>query len=192
MQPLRPQFCNILLRQFSPSQVELESCFQLDRFDSLLLPQNNRPLEPSVLLVLKELFNRSNANTTALHMLSVDCQVVLSARNHQSHHRNQICTSNISRTSTHQCVAYIWFGTAGSTDHSGNWGAEDDNGSGIGAGAHYFASRTTTTTGFVGKVHAEDMLGTNPSRRLGVFLQFLAGMPDTPVNQKSCISFVLF
>ncbi|CAF98143.1 unnamed protein product, partial [Tetraodon nigroviridis] len=57
-------------------QVELESCFQLDRFDSLLLPQNNRPLEPSVLLVLKELFNRSNANATALHMLSVDCQVV--------------------------------------------------------------------------------------------------------------------
>lgn len=60
---------------FSLSQVELESCFQLDRFDSLLLPQNNRPLEPSVLLALKELFNRSNANMTALHMLSVDCQV---------------------------------------------------------------------------------------------------------------------
>lgn len=57
--------------------MELESCFQLDRFDSLLLPQNNRPLEPSVLLVLKELFNRTNANMTALHMLSVDCQVVV-------------------------------------------------------------------------------------------------------------------
>uniref|UniRef100_H3CS61 SH2 domain containing 3A n=1 Tax=Tetraodon nigroviridis TaxID=99883 RepID=H3CS61_TETNG len=61
---------------FQKPHVELESCFQLDRFDSLLLPQNNRPLEPSVLLVLKELFNRSNANATALHMLSVDCQVV--------------------------------------------------------------------------------------------------------------------
>ncbi|TWW58902.1 breast cancer anti-estrogen resistance protein 3 homolog isoform X2 [Takifugu flavidus] len=60
---------------FQKPQVETGSCFQLDRFDSLLLPQNNRPLEPSVLLVLKELFNRSNANTTALHMLSVDCQV---------------------------------------------------------------------------------------------------------------------
>lgn len=70
--------------------MELESCFQLDRFDSLLLPQNNRPLESSVLLALKELFTRTNANTTALHMLSVDCQVVLSTRNHQSHHRNQI------------------------------------------------------------------------------------------------------
>lgn len=55
--------------------MELKSCFQLDQFESVLLPQNNRPLEPSVLLALKELFNRSNADTTALHMLSVDCQV---------------------------------------------------------------------------------------------------------------------
>lgn len=39
------------------------------------MPDNNRPLEPGVLLVLKELFNRSDPNTTALHMLSVDCQV---------------------------------------------------------------------------------------------------------------------
>lgn len=59
------------------SQVELDSCFQLDHFDSLLLPENNRPLEPSVLLALKELFNRSDAKTSALHILSVDCQVTL-------------------------------------------------------------------------------------------------------------------
>ncbi|CAF94942.1 unnamed protein product, partial [Tetraodon nigroviridis] len=78
--------------------VELESCFQLDRFDSLLLPQNNRPLEPSVLLVLKELFNRSNANATALHMLSVDCQVALGTRTHPF-------VPNISPNSTHQRVA---------------------------------------------------------------------------------------
>lgn len=57
-------------------QVELDSCFQLDQFDSLLLPENNRPLEASVLLALKELFNRSDSKTSALHMLSVDCQVV--------------------------------------------------------------------------------------------------------------------
>uniref|UniRef100_A0A3P8UKT7 SH2 domain-containing protein n=1 Tax=Cynoglossus semilaevis TaxID=244447 RepID=A0A3P8UKT7_CYNSE len=44
-------------------------------FESLLLPENNRPLDPSILLALKELFNRSDANTTALHVLSVDCQV---------------------------------------------------------------------------------------------------------------------
>ncbi|XP_032400444.1 breast cancer anti-estrogen resistance protein 3 isoform X2 [Etheostoma spectabile] len=60
---------------FEKPHVESVSCFQLARFESLLLPKNNRPLEPSVLLALKELFNRSDANTTALHMLSVDCQV---------------------------------------------------------------------------------------------------------------------
>ncbi|XP_027139264.1 breast cancer anti-estrogen resistance protein 3 isoform X2 [Larimichthys crocea] len=60
---------------FEKPQVESESCFKLDQFESLLLPENNRPLDPSVLLTLKEIFNRSNANTTALHMLSVDCQV---------------------------------------------------------------------------------------------------------------------
>ncbi|KAM9856901.1 breast cancer anti-estrogen resistance protein 3 homolog isoform 2-T3 [Aulostomus maculatus] len=61
--------------QFQRPQMESSSCFQLDKFESLLLPENNRPLEPSVLLALKELFNRADANTTALHMLSVDCQV---------------------------------------------------------------------------------------------------------------------
>ncbi|XP_022593812.1 breast cancer anti-estrogen resistance protein 3-like isoform X1 [Seriola dumerili] len=60
---------------FERPHTESGSCFQLDRFESLLLPENNRPLEPSVLLALKEIFNRSNANSTALHMLSVDCQV---------------------------------------------------------------------------------------------------------------------
>ncbi|XP_035515309.1 breast cancer anti-estrogen resistance protein 3 homolog [Morone saxatilis] len=60
---------------FEKPHVESESCFQLDHFKSVLLPENNRPLEPSVLLTLKELFNRSKADTTALHMLSVDCQV---------------------------------------------------------------------------------------------------------------------
>uniref|UniRef100_A0AAZ3P613 Uncharacterized protein n=1 Tax=Oncorhynchus tshawytscha TaxID=74940 RepID=A0AAZ3P613_ONCTS len=56
-------------------QVETVSCFRLDQFESLLLPENNRPLDPTVLTVLKELFTRSNAMTTALHILSVDCQV---------------------------------------------------------------------------------------------------------------------
>lgn len=61
--------------QFQRPHVESSSCFQVDQFESLLLPDNNRPLEPSVLLALKEIFNRSDANNTALHMLSVDCQV---------------------------------------------------------------------------------------------------------------------
>lgn len=60
---------------FQRPQVERSSCFQLEQFQSLLLPENNRPLDPSVLMSLKELFNRYDANTTALHILSVDCQV---------------------------------------------------------------------------------------------------------------------
>lgn len=60
---------------FERPQTESVSSFQLDRFVSLLLPEKHRPLEPSVLLVLKELFNRADAHSTALHMLSVDCQV---------------------------------------------------------------------------------------------------------------------
>ncbi|KAM6940887.1 breast cancer anti-estrogen resistance protein 3 homolog isoform 3-T4 [Lycodopsis pacificus] len=60
---------------FEKPHVESVSCFQLDQFESILLPENNRPLDPGVILTLKELFNRSNADATALHMLSVDCQV---------------------------------------------------------------------------------------------------------------------
>uniref|UniRef100_A0A8C7YPJ2 Breast cancer anti-estrogen resistance protein 3 n=1 Tax=Oryzias sinensis TaxID=183150 RepID=A0A8C7YPJ2_9TELE len=60
---------------FERPQMETTSCFQLELFESLLLPENNRPLEPSVLLILKEHFNRSDPSITALHMLSVDCQV---------------------------------------------------------------------------------------------------------------------
>lgn len=60
---------------FQRPQVENTSCFQLEQFQSLLLPDNNRPLDPSVLMSLKELFNRHDTNATALHILSVDCQV---------------------------------------------------------------------------------------------------------------------
>ncbi|XP_013866820.1 breast cancer anti-estrogen resistance protein 3 [Austrofundulus limnaeus] len=60
---------------FKRPHIETTSCFQLDQFNSLLLPDNNRPLESSVLLAVKELFSRSDPNTLALHMLSVDCQV---------------------------------------------------------------------------------------------------------------------
>ncbi|XP_029029266.1 breast cancer anti-estrogen resistance protein 3 homolog isoform X2 [Betta splendens] len=60
---------------FERPQVESVSCFQLDQFESLLLPKNNRPLEPGVLLALKEVLNRSDSRNTALHLLSVDCQV---------------------------------------------------------------------------------------------------------------------
>ncbi|XP_028827945.1 breast cancer anti-estrogen resistance protein 3 [Denticeps clupeoides] len=60
---------------FERPQLETTSCFHLDQFNSLLLPENNRPLEQSVLVKVKELFSQTSAKTTALHMLSVDCQV---------------------------------------------------------------------------------------------------------------------
>ncbi|KAG7316150.1 hypothetical protein KOW79_021016 [Hemibagrus wyckioides] len=61
--------------RFLRPETETTSSFRLDAFRSLLLPDNNRPLEQSVLYSIKELFARTDANTTALHMLSVDCQV---------------------------------------------------------------------------------------------------------------------
>ncbi|XP_034155997.2 breast cancer anti-estrogen resistance protein 3 homolog isoform X2 [Pangasianodon hypophthalmus] len=61
--------------RFLHPETETTSSFRLDAFRSLLLPDNNRPLEQSVLHSLKELFARTDVNTTALHMLSVDCQV---------------------------------------------------------------------------------------------------------------------
>ncbi|XP_066563930.1 breast cancer anti-estrogen resistance protein 3 homolog isoform X2 [Amia ocellicauda] len=60
---------------FVRPQVETRSCFRLNLFQSLLLPDNNRPLEPGVLKALKELFTQNDPKTTALHLLHADCQV---------------------------------------------------------------------------------------------------------------------
>ncbi|KAK9981827.1 hypothetical protein ABG768_001351 [Culter alburnus] len=60
---------------FERPQNETTSCFRLDEFRSLLLPDNNRPLDQSVLLKVKELLTLNDPRTTALHMLSVNCQV---------------------------------------------------------------------------------------------------------------------
>ncbi|KAL7845155.1 hypothetical protein AOLI_G00233470 [Acnodon oligacanthus] len=60
---------------FERPQTETTSCFRLDAFRSLLLPDNNRPLEQGVLHKIKELFTLTDTTATALHMLSVDCQV---------------------------------------------------------------------------------------------------------------------
>ncbi|XP_073697729.1 breast cancer anti-estrogen resistance protein 3 homolog isoform X1 [Garra rufa] len=60
---------------FERPQTETTSCFRLDEFRSLMLPDNNRPLDQSVLMKVKELLTRTDGRTTALHMLSVNCQV---------------------------------------------------------------------------------------------------------------------
>ncbi|XP_043075845.1 breast cancer anti-estrogen resistance protein 3 homolog [Puntigrus tetrazona] len=61
--------------RFERPLTETTSCFRLHDFRSLMLPDNNRPLDQSVLLKVKELLTDSDARTTALHMLSVNCQV---------------------------------------------------------------------------------------------------------------------
>ncbi|XP_077101546.1 breast cancer anti-estrogen resistance protein 3 homolog isoform X1 [Siphateles boraxobius] len=60
---------------FQRPLTETNSCFRLEEFRSLLLPENNRPLDQSVLMRVKELLTHTDARTTALHMLSVNCQV---------------------------------------------------------------------------------------------------------------------
>ncbi|XP_051982066.1 breast cancer anti-estrogen resistance protein 3 homolog isoform X2 [Xyrauchen texanus] len=60
---------------FERPQTETSSCFRLEDFHSLLLPENNRPLDQTTLLKVKDLLTHTDARTTALHMLSVNCQV---------------------------------------------------------------------------------------------------------------------
>ncbi|XP_033029972.1 SH2 domain-containing protein 3A isoform X1 [Lacerta agilis] len=55
--------------------VETTSSFQPRHFKSLLLAPDNKPLEPSALKRLKDLFARHDCQETALHILQVDCQV---------------------------------------------------------------------------------------------------------------------
>lgn len=120
-------------------QVELASCFQLDQFRSLLLPENNRPLEPSVLLALKELFNRSDTKTVALHLLSVDCQVLLRLP------LNRFLSGPGGNGADDRLPA-------GGSYRRGDRGAEEADGRPVGPGAHHFATRPTAEAGLAGEV----------------------------------------
>ncbi|XP_041033294.1 breast cancer anti-estrogen resistance protein 3 homolog isoform X1 [Carcharodon carcharias] len=60
---------------FVRPHLETTSSFKLDTFASILLPADNKPLDPIVLKHLKEIFADNDAKTTALHILKVDCQV---------------------------------------------------------------------------------------------------------------------
>ncbi|XP_067877290.1 breast cancer anti-estrogen resistance protein 3 homolog [Heterodontus francisci] len=55
--------------------LETTSSFKPDTFASILLPADNKPLDPSVLKRLKKIFAENDAQTTAQHILKVDCQV---------------------------------------------------------------------------------------------------------------------
>lgn len=60
---------------FERPLMETTSSFQPRLFHSLLLPPDNKPLEPSALKRLKDLFVQNDCRTTALHILYMDCQV---------------------------------------------------------------------------------------------------------------------
>ncbi|XP_060109008.1 SH2 domain-containing protein 3A [Heteronotia binoei] len=59
---------------FERPLLETVSSFQPRLFRSLLLPPDNKPLDPKALRNLKSLFAQHDCRTTAFHILQVDCQ----------------------------------------------------------------------------------------------------------------------
>uniref|UniRef100_A0A8D0AST3 SH2 domain containing 3C n=1 Tax=Sander lucioperca TaxID=283035 RepID=A0A8D0AST3_SANLU len=60
---------------FSTPQVETASLFRPSRYESCLMPAENKPLEMSVLKRVKELLAEVDARTAAKHITMVDCTV---------------------------------------------------------------------------------------------------------------------
>ncbi|KAK2819042.1 hypothetical protein Q5P01_024603 [Channa striata] len=60
---------------FSSPQVETTSTFRPSRYESCLMPAENKPLEMSVLKRVKELLAEVDARTAAKHITMVDCTV---------------------------------------------------------------------------------------------------------------------
>ncbi|XP_030006383.1 SH2 domain-containing protein 3C isoform X2 [Sphaeramia orbicularis] len=60
---------------FSAPQVETTSSFRPSRYESCLMPAENKPLEMSVLKRVKELLAEVDARTAAKHITMVDCKV---------------------------------------------------------------------------------------------------------------------
>ncbi|XP_062975175.1 SH2 domain-containing protein 3A isoform X2 [Elgaria multicarinata webbii] len=59
---------------FERPVLEMASSFQPCNFHSLLLAPGNKPLEPSTLKRLKDIFAQHSCQATALHILQMDCQ----------------------------------------------------------------------------------------------------------------------
>ncbi|KAM8827980.1 SH2 domain-containing protein 3C isoform 2-T2 [Spinachia spinachia] len=60
---------------FSAPQVETASSFRPSRYESRLMPADNKPLEMSVLKRVKELLAEVDARTAAVHITMADCAV---------------------------------------------------------------------------------------------------------------------
>ncbi|EMP26098.1 SH2 domain-containing protein 3A [Chelonia mydas] len=71
----RPRHYEEEMGDFVRPLLETASSFQPHSFPSLLLPPDNKPLEPGALKRLKDLFTRHDCRTMALHVLYMDCLV---------------------------------------------------------------------------------------------------------------------
>ncbi|XP_030403346.1 breast cancer anti-estrogen resistance protein 3-like isoform X2 [Gopherus evgoodei] len=69
----RPRHYEEEMEGFVRPLLETASSFQPHSFHSLLLPHDNKPLEPGALKRLKDLFDRHDCRTMALHILYIDC-----------------------------------------------------------------------------------------------------------------------
>lgn len=70
--PLRSEDGNVY---FSPV-VETVSCFKPSRYQSQLMPKENKPLEVSILRRMKELLAEVDPRTAAKHITKADCKVL--------------------------------------------------------------------------------------------------------------------
>lgn len=75
--PLRAEDGNVY---FSPV-VEAVSCFKPSRYQSQLMPKDNKPLEVGILRTVKELLAEVDPSTAAKHITKADCMVLFNTLN---------------------------------------------------------------------------------------------------------------
>ncbi|KAM8946687.1 breast cancer anti-estrogen resistance protein 3 homolog [Pelodytes ibericus] len=75
-EPSQPAITNDEEDGFVRPQIQNTSSFQPQHFQSLLLPPENKPLEPSALRRLKEIVSSRDCRESALHILREDCQEI--------------------------------------------------------------------------------------------------------------------
>lgn len=130
----------------------LPSLADLCRFESPLLPAENKPLEMSVLKRVKELLAEVDARTAAKHITVVDCTV----RTPQEAPNRSIQRAAPALT----CFIALW--TGGSNPGREPRGAEND-GSDVGAGAADAAARTPAEARPAGAVNKHPRRPPRPS-----------------------------
>lgn len=152
-------------RTFHP----LPSLADLCRFESPLLPAENKPLEMSVLKRVKELLAEVDARTAAKHITVVDCTV----RTPQEAPNRSIQRAAPALT----CFIALW--TGGSNPGREPRGAEND-GSDVGAGAADAAARTPAEARPAGAVNKHPRRPQRPSLTQ-IWIIFRSSWPLPPL-----------